>query len=116
MASVLGVVSTSGNKQFSYLEQRAAEACAPSVIRRTRAALAFFEESEQMRSKRLSQERKRTSVANALNLPGGRGAPGHEPRTTTCIALLRVLAMLGCVDSIAVLRSSRAFASKLQHQ
>ena len=45
--------STSGNKQLppeseqvlSYLEQRAAEPCAPSVIRRTRAALAFHEES-----------------------------------------------------------------------
>ena len=102
----------SSNKQLpaqseqvlSYLEQRAAEPCTRSMIRRARAARAFYEESagvqlasrtsecpwmaKQADAHRSNSHRneERASVAKPLNLPGFRGAPGHEPRPIAGLA------------------------------
>ena len=120
---------SSGNSQLpdtseqvlEYLEQRAAEPCAPSVLRRTRAALAFYEEAAgQPLALRLSKCTWLSTQADALESTLTTPSRGQAWQTHTTYlaaaellvtdpnkpAVLRCYAFWRCLEAWAALRFS----------
>ena len=115
---------------LAYLEQRASEPCAPSVLRRTRAALAFYEEASGLPlAKRVTRCPWFARQADALEstLSTNKKGPAWQTHSSyiaaaentvvneqACI-VLRSCAFWRCLESSAALRFSdhRGFSPQL---
>ena len=100
------------------------------MLRRTRAALAFWEEAagralalenskcpwQSKQADALDRNAKRKGVVDSLGLLGSSRAPCDQPSNATTLALLRFLAVPGSMGSAQVLRPQRTRTGKLRTQ